>query len=73
MVTIPVQLDDATERTLKRLIDSDSVDVSAVASKLLARAARDARSRRVFDPIAIKAVYAEFEAEELQLAESGAV
>lgn len=70
MTTIEVQVDSLTENALLRLIEQDSEDISAIASRLLARAVRAARPRTHFRTEAIREANIAYVSDDVLLAES---
>jgi hypothetical protein len=71
MASLTIQVDPRTENMLREISRSEGSDMVRVAERLLARAARAARPRRVFDTEAIKAANAPFAEEDELLAEAG--
>ena len=71
MGALTIELDPITERRLEliSLEAGESTDKSAL--RLLARALRSSRIRRSFNSDEIRRLNAQFEAEDIELAESG--
>ena len=69
-MTLTIAIDTGTESALRKLCDTDGIQMDVLASRLLARAVRAARPRPVYDIEAIKLAAAEFAEEDLALAES---
>ena len=70
MATLMLTIDEATEAGLQQLSAKEGREASEYAARLLARAVRAARPRRVFDSAALKAYAEENQAEEQALADS---
>lgn len=70
MPAILVPVDETTRKKLEFLSADEGSEVSAVASRILRRAVRGARTRRRFDPEQIALLNREFEAEDIALADS---
>jgi hypothetical protein len=70
MSTLNVHIDAQTENGLRQLSQKEGNDISQTASRLLARAVRAARPRRVYDVEAIRVANAPFQTEDEALAES---
>jgi hypothetical protein len=70
MTTIQVRVVSKTEDGLRHLMGQDCEDISAVASRLLARAVRAARPRPNFDTNTIREANASYADEDVMLAES---
>lgn len=70
MATHIITTDEVTEADLQRLSAKEGKQASEYATRLLARAVRNARPRAVFDPERLKAYTAENAEEEEALANS---
>ena len=70
--TLTIQIDPHTENGLRLLSQREGHAVADVASRMLARAVRSARSRPIYDAGSLKQAYAAFAEEDQALAESGA-
>lgn len=72
MTSINVIVDNRTESGLRDISLREGIDVTDIASRLLARAVRAARVRPTFDVEELRSAYAPFADEDLQLAEADA-
>ncbi len=69
-MTLTIEIDESTQAGLRTLSGDDGGDLTRMAARLLARAVRAAMPRPIYDIEAIKLAVAEFEEEELALADS---
>lgn len=69
-MTLTIAVDEGTETALRDLCQTDGSAIDALAARLLARAVRAAMPRPTYDIEAIKLAVAEFEEDELALADS---
>jgi hypothetical protein len=69
-MTHSIEINESTRAGLQELAGATDADPSRTASRLLARVVRAAMPRPTYDIEAIKLVVAEFEGEEIALAES---
>ena len=72
-MTLTIALDEWTESILRGLCLSDGSEINELAAQLLKRAIRAASPRLQYDIEAIKACNAEFEEDDLALADSDSV
>ena len=70
MAAITIEVDDKTAAGLRVLGISEGKNIDKVSARILAHAVRSAGPRPVYDVEAIRRAAAEFEAEDLALAES---
>ncbi len=71
-MTLSITLDERTEAGLRQMSDELGQDEAVVAARLVTRAVLMARPKPVYDTEALKALYTEFEEEDMALAESDA-